>query len=132
MDPQLTTATQRIIKIRRDYNTWVANETMEDYALRFAPRTFRKWSEFQVANTAFGAASFFDVREAALAHDLEKIEVRALGCLLEELATHCDATPQEATPHQALAELAQQCLHNTPAQRPSLAQVCAALGALTA
>lgn len=31
---------------------------MEDYALRFAPRTFRKWSEFQVANTAFGSISF--------------------------------------------------------------------------
>jgi signal transduction histidine kinase/purine-cytosine permease-like protein/ActR/RegA family two-component response regulator len=47
-----------ISKIRRDYNAWVANETMEDYALRFAPRTFRKWSEFQVANTAFGSTSF--------------------------------------------------------------------------
>ncbi len=58
MDPQLTTATQRIIKIRRDYNTWVANETLEDYALRFTPRSFRKWSELRVANTAFGAASF--------------------------------------------------------------------------
>ncbi|NRF66874.1 response regulator [Aquincola sp. S2] len=31
---------------------------MEDYALRFTPRTFRKWSEWRVANTAFGAASF--------------------------------------------------------------------------
>jgi signal transduction histidine kinase/CheY-like chemotaxis protein/purine-cytosine permease-like protein len=31
---------------------------MEDYALRFAPRTFRKWSEFQVANTTFGSTSF--------------------------------------------------------------------------
>ncbi|MDD5321481.1 MAG: response regulator [Methylococcales bacterium] len=31
---------------------------LEDYALRFAPRTFRKWSEFQVANTAFGSTSF--------------------------------------------------------------------------
>jgi signal transduction histidine kinase/CheY-like chemotaxis protein/purine-cytosine permease-like protein len=31
---------------------------MEDYALRFAPRSFRKWSEFQVANTAFGSISF--------------------------------------------------------------------------
>ena len=31
---------------------------MEDYALRFAPRTFRKWTEFQVANTAFGSTSF--------------------------------------------------------------------------
>ncbi len=49
---------QRIIKIRRDYNTWVANETFEDYALRFTPRSFRKWSPFLVANTAFGAVSF--------------------------------------------------------------------------
>ena len=49
---------QRVVKIRRDYNTWVANETMEDYALRFTPRSFRKWSELRVANTAFGAASF--------------------------------------------------------------------------
>ncbi|HTJ97775.1 MAG TPA: histidine kinase dimerization/phospho-acceptor domain-containing protein, partial [Rhodocyclaceae bacterium] len=49
---------QRVVKVRRDYNTWVANETMEDYALRFTPRSFRRWTEFQVANTAFGAASF--------------------------------------------------------------------------
>jgi signal transduction histidine kinase/CheY-like chemotaxis protein len=48
----------RIVKIRRDYNTWVANETIEDYALRFTPRSFRKWSVFRVANTAFGAISF--------------------------------------------------------------------------
>ena len=49
---------QQVITFRRDYNSWVASETMEDYALRFAPRTFRKWSEWRVANTAFGAASF--------------------------------------------------------------------------
>ena len=49
---------QRVVKIRRDYNNWVASETMEDYALRFAPQRFRKWSEWRVANTAFGAASF--------------------------------------------------------------------------
>ena len=35
---------QRVVKIRRDYNTWVGRETLEDYALRFAPRRFRKWS----------------------------------------------------------------------------------------
>ena len=50
--------TQRIVKIRRDYNTWVANETLEDYALRFTPLSFRKWSIFRVASTAFGAISF--------------------------------------------------------------------------
>ena len=49
---------QRVVKIRRDYNNWVASETMEDYALRFTPQRFRKWSSFRVANTAFGAASF--------------------------------------------------------------------------
>jgi signal transduction histidine kinase/purine-cytosine permease-like protein/DNA-binding NarL/FixJ family response regulator len=49
---------QQVVTFRRDYNSWVARETMEDYALRFTPRSFRKWSEWRVANTAFGAASF--------------------------------------------------------------------------
>ncbi len=49
---------QQVFKIRRDYNTWVANETLEDYALRYTPHAFRKWSIFRVANTAFGAVSF--------------------------------------------------------------------------
>ncbi len=51
-------ARQRITLVRRDYNAWVASETLEDYALRFTPQRFRKWSEWRVANTAFGAASF--------------------------------------------------------------------------
>ncbi|MGP1715972.1 MAG: hybrid sensor histidine kinase/response regulator [Methylophilus sp.] len=49
---------QRIVKIRRDYNNWVANETIEDYALRYTPRAFRKWSILRVSNTALGAISF--------------------------------------------------------------------------
>ena len=59
-EPSGATATppQQVVTFRRDYNSWVARETLEDYALRFTPRTFRKWSEWRVANTAFGAASF--------------------------------------------------------------------------
>lgn len=53
-----TIATQRIVRVRREYNAWVANETLEDYALRFAPRSFRKWSTGRVAATAFGSVSF--------------------------------------------------------------------------
>ncbi|HNF90368.1 MAG TPA: hybrid sensor histidine kinase/response regulator, partial [Thiobacillaceae bacterium] len=56
--PPLHAPVQRVVKVRRDYNTWVANETLEDYALRFTPRRWRKWSEGRVANTAFGAAAF--------------------------------------------------------------------------
>ncbi|MES2947142.1 MAG: ATP-binding protein [Pseudomonadota bacterium] len=58
LPPQPAAPLQRVVKIRRDYNNWVASETMEDYALRFTPQRFRKWSEWRVANTAFGAASF--------------------------------------------------------------------------
>ncbi|MFP5460356.1 MAG: ATP-binding protein [Gammaproteobacteria bacterium] len=54
----MAAAPQKIFRIRREYNAWVANETLEDYALRYTPRSFRKWSEFRVANTAFGAVSF--------------------------------------------------------------------------
>ncbi len=54
----MSVARQKIFRIRREYNSWVANETLEDYALRYTPRTFRKWTEFRVANTAFGAVSF--------------------------------------------------------------------------
>ncbi len=50
--------TQRIVPIRREYNAWVADETIEDYALRYTPHSYRKWSEWQVANTALGAISF--------------------------------------------------------------------------
>ncbi len=55
---------QRVIKVRRDYNAWVARESLEDYALRFTPRAFRKWSEWRVANTALGGAASFLVLEA--------------------------------------------------------------------
>ena len=49
---------QRIIPIRRDYNRWVANQTMEDYALRFTAKGARRWPSWHVANTALGAISF--------------------------------------------------------------------------
>jgi len=54
----LTIATQKIFRIRREYNAWVADESIEDYALRYTSRSFRKWSEWRVGNTAFGAVSF--------------------------------------------------------------------------
>ena len=49
---------QRIIPIRRDYNRFVADETLEDYALRFTAKKARLWSGFRVAQTALGSVSF--------------------------------------------------------------------------
>jgi signal transduction histidine kinase/CheY-like chemotaxis protein len=55
---QLMTAQQRIVRVRRNYNQWVANQTLEDYALRFTAKTARRWPSLRVANTAIGAVSF--------------------------------------------------------------------------
>ena len=49
---------QRIDRVRRQYNQWVANQTLEDYALRFTAKSARRWSAGRVANTALGAISF--------------------------------------------------------------------------
>ncbi|SNR83459.1 hybrid sensor histidine kinase/response regulator [Puniceibacterium sediminis] len=50
--------TYRATKEKRRYNRWVANETMEDFALRFTARRARNWSSARVANTAIGSISF--------------------------------------------------------------------------
>ncbi len=49
---------QRILAVRRQYNQFVANETLEDYALRFTARRARRWTCQEVAQTALGAISF--------------------------------------------------------------------------
>ena len=51
-------AKQQIYRVRRNYNQWVNNQTLEDYALRFTSKASRKWSLGRVANTALGAISF--------------------------------------------------------------------------
>src|SRR3978361_1080895 len=42
----------------RSYNSMVDNETLEDYSLRYAPKSFRKWSEYTVATTALGGIAY--------------------------------------------------------------------------
>ena len=49
---------QGIFGARRRYNKWVADETLEDYALRFTDLDARKWSASRVAITALGSISF--------------------------------------------------------------------------
>lgn len=48
---------QRVIRQRRQYNQWVGNQTLEDFALRFTGAKARRGA-FLVGNTALGAVSF--------------------------------------------------------------------------
>jgi len=52
------TARQRILPIRRKYNQWVNNQTLEDYALRFTAKSARRFSSRRISQTAIGAISF--------------------------------------------------------------------------
>ena len=68
----------------------------------------------------FGAAALLP---EALAPAAQRTELRAFGCLLEELVAHADA----ADPLADLAALRDACLQADPAARPTMAQVHARL-----
>ncbi|MBB1488980.1 ATP-binding protein [Oceanospirillum sediminis] len=51
-------ASQRIFRVRRYYNKWVADQTLEDFALRFTAHSARHMSIERVAKTALGATAF--------------------------------------------------------------------------
>ena len=47
-----------MLRVKREYQSWVANESLEDYALRYAAGSYRRWRPGVVANTALGGISF--------------------------------------------------------------------------
>ena len=70
----------------------------------------------------FGAACFVLQADAASARGLESIEVRAFGCLLEELLERVDVSLVDTLPSDALLnarELKNRCLDKYPPERPS-------------
>ena len=74
----------------------------------------------------FGAASFYPTCLPSLAPSLEQIEVRAFGCLLEDLLTRCtlDGSPAQTAIRERLHSLQQDCLHPLPSKRPRFAKIC--------
>ena len=70
----------------------------------------------------FGAASFHPSNDPVAAEALQRIEVRAFGCLLEELAERCADGP-DADLRSALARLQARCVAPDPGTRPLFAEV---------
>ncbi|MCC3160634.1 leucine-rich repeat-containing serine/threonine-protein kinase [Hymenobacter sp. 15J16-1T3B] len=81
----------------------------------------------------FGAASFFEPADAATAQGLQRLEVRAFGCLLEELLTHCHAlSAAEQVVVDDLWTLQRRCVQPDTLARPRFADIATALGELGA
>lgn len=68
----------------------------------------------------FGAASLYERSDRERAVGLERLEVRAFGCLLEELLAHCDT---QDSPLDGLHQLKAACLSELPAERPDFAYI---------
>lgn len=85
----------------------------------------------QVLLGDFGAASFYDPADSALSAALQSLEVRAFGCLLEELLQHSEPNPP-AEGWEALQALKAACLAEDRQQRPRLQEVVARLQVMTA
>ena len=70
----------------------------------------------------FGAAAFYDQSDSAVAQALEQIEVRAFGCLFEELLERVDIKQEASAPHgerlKPAQELCAQCFEPLVKQRP--------------
>jgi len=71
----------------------------------------------------FGAASFFALDKRTTADALQRIEVRAFGCLLEELLQRCNATVDAKKTLKMLADLQAACAQETINARPLFAEI---------
>jgi hypothetical protein len=71
----------------------------------------------------FGAASWVAQTDLAHAHALQRLEVRAFGCLLEELLARGASAPDDGTGWAALGHLAGRCLSDNVAARPLFVEV---------
>ncbi|WP_297387285.1 hypothetical protein [Acidiferrobacter sp.] len=54
----MATVNPSLTPSRRRYGKLVNNPMLEDYSLRYAPRAFRRWSEYSVATAALGGISY--------------------------------------------------------------------------
>ncbi len=70
----------------------------------------------------YGAASFFDLDDSDRSSKLQRLEVRAFGCLLEELTERCDELSEQTRVE--LESLISDCLQVDVIARPDLESIC--------
>jgi hypothetical protein len=75
----------------------------------------------------FGAATLLPLNHGAQGFALGALEVRAFGCLLEELLARAEPAAAHAKALTDLVESAQACLNPIPSKRPTMAALLALL-----
>jgi len=73
----------------------------------------------------FGAASFYDKSDVVIVQALERLEVRAFGCLLEDMLDRC-TLQEESEDYKAVESLRclqQDCLNQVLSRRPRFTEI---------
>ncbi|MFM0501418.1 leucine-rich repeat-containing protein kinase family protein [Paraburkholderia caffeinilytica] len=79
----------------------------------------------------FGAASFYVTDDQDFRSALQRLEVRAYGCLLEELIDRCDWPTADADMAARLVALKEACLSEDIGSRPLFDEIASVLSQLT-
>ncbi|MFM0300826.1 leucine-rich repeat-containing protein kinase family protein [Paraburkholderia sediminicola] len=79
----------------------------------------------------FGAASFYATGDRDASTALQRLEVRAYGCLLEELIDRCDWLDSDADIAAKLVALKENCLSDDIGNRPLFDEIAVVLRQLT-
>ncbi|GAA4383491.1 protein kinase [Hymenobacter koreensis] len=78
----------------------------------------------------FGAACFFNTNDTEVAPGLQRLEVRAFGCLLEELLERCGSSGESDEVLTQMQKLQRRCVHPNLKARPSFPEIEQQLAAL--
>ena len=71
----------------------------------------------------FGGASYYEKEDLEIANNLEQLEVRAFGCLIEELLYLSKHNNQDINIRDSLLQLQILCLNEIPKERPLFNQI---------
>ena len=77
----------------------------------------------QAVLSDFGAATVLPTDQPAQSGAMQALEVRAFGCLLEELVAHTQPFGGQAVSLDNFSALARECLSATPSARPTMCEV---------
>jgi signal transduction histidine kinase len=80
--PRLAARRQRVVRTRRQYNQWAADQTLEDFALRFTAEGARHWPLTRIANTALGSIAFLACEAVGASITLEYGFTNAVSALI--------------------------------------------------
>ena len=127
--PGLQIPTTAVLRIARDMAAAVAHLHQRGvmHGDLYAHNILWNPADGQALLSDFGGATLLPLDQPDLSRSMLALEVRAFGCLLDELVAHAEPDAGQVASMADVYALAQACLSAKPLVRPSMADVANAL-----